>query len=71
MLLNVVSEEAGHRAFNHLNIIQFQKVPFKPPSDSRILVILLLMDLCFCFPAVCQAFWNINGRFERRFNHKI
>ena len=71
MLLNVGCEEAGHHSFSHLNISVLKNFPFRLPSDDRILVILLMMDLSCCFLAVCKAFWNIHGRFKRRFKHTI
>ena len=46
MLFNVGSKEAKRYSFSHFNI-SVSKSPFKPPSDDRILVILLVMDLFF------------------------
>ena len=65
MLLNVGSEEAGHHSFSHLNISVLKNFPFRLPSDDRILVILLMMDLSCCFPAVCKAFCNLHRCFEK------
>ena len=49
----------------------FKNLSFKPPSDNRILVVLLMMDLSCCFPAVFKAFRIYTDVFEGRFNQKI
>ena len=56
MLLNAVSEEAGYHGFSSFGCLSLKKVPFKPPSDNKILVTFLMVDLSCCCPAVCKVF---------------